>query len=74
MENFKNSEYASRFSDKIKVVTEKTPNRAHHIKKATYSNTVTLFTAPFGRGTDFVIFDTIVEKLGINVIQTFLSE
>lgn len=74
MEKFKNSEYASRFSDIIKVVTEKTPNRAHHIKKATYSNTVTLFTATFGRGYDYSTFDTIVEKLGINVIQTFLSE
>jgi hypothetical protein len=37
-------------------------NRSYHIKKATTSGLVTLFTASFGRGTDFQIFDPIVEK------------
>lgn len=35
---------------------------------------ITLFTAPYGRGTDFVVYDLIVENVGVSVIQAFLSE
>lgn len=31
------------------------------IKKATNSGQVTLFTASFGRGTDFIVYDPIVK-------------
>ncbi len=72
--DFSKSEYVERFREQLKIVTEKTENRNYHIKKATSSSTVTLFTAPFDRGTDFVIFDPIVQKEGTAVIQTFLSE
>lgn len=40
-------------------------NRDYYIKNATSSSCVTLFTAPFGRGTDFVVFDPIVKKKGV---------
>ena len=60
----------------MQTVTEKTDSadRNLFIKKATSSSRVTLFTACFGRGTDFIVYDPIVKKLGPHVIQTFLSE
>ena len=45
------------------------------IKTATGSGEVTLFTRNFGRGTDFICHDPVVENNGgVHVIQTFLSE
>lgn len=41
-------------------MTEKTDFRDHNIDNATNSRTVTFFTAPFGRGTDFRVFDPVV--------------
>ena len=35
---------------------------------------MTCFTAPFGRGTDFVVTEPKVRDLGVFVLQTFLSE
>lgn len=31
-------------------------------------------TKSFGRGTDFQVYDKAVEKEGVHIIQTFLSE
>ena len=43
--------------------------------KATYQNTVTLTTRSFGRGTDFICRDEVVEKNGgVHVILTFVPE
>ncbi len=58
----------------MKVVTEKTPNREHHIKMASREGQVTLFTANFARGTDFEVFDPKVKEKGLGVIQTYLSD
>jgi len=44
------------------------------IKKAATAGTVTLSTAVFGRGTDFVCLDEqLLKNGGVHVIQTFLS-
>lgn len=73
--DFKKSGYCAAFEDRLNVVTEETKNRQHYISKATESGRVTLFTAVFGRGTDFVVDDPIVKEIGgLDVIQTFLSE
>ncbi len=49
--------------------------RVDKINKATYINTLTLTTRSFGRGTDFISRDEIVEKNGgVHVILTFLPE
>jgi hypothetical protein len=58
----------------MKVVTEKTPNRENHIKMASREGQVTLFTASFARGTDFVVFNPKVKEQGLGVIQTYLSD
>jgi preprotein translocase subunit SecA len=43
--------------------------------KATHPSTITLSTKKFGRGTDFCCYDkSVIEKGGLVVIQTFLSE
>lgn len=55
-------------------MTENTEQRDYYINKATNSGVITLFTAPFGRGTDFVVCDPAVKTIGPLVIQTFLSE
>ena len=45
------------------------------IRRATVSGQITLFTRTFGRGTDFICCDQVVERNGgTHVIQTFLSE
>ncbi len=58
----------------MNVVTEKSFDRNFYISNATTSGLVTLFTACFGRGTDFIVNDSIVKERGVDVIQTFLSE
>lgn len=71
--NFSNSSYTDLFKDKIRIVTEKTDQRDFYITKATNPEMVTFFTAPFGRGTDFVILEPNVKAMGILVIQAFFS-
>ena len=44
------------------------------IIKATNPATVTLTTATYGRGTDFVIIDTKTKKLGMHAILAFLPK
>lgn len=45
------------------------------VKRATGSGQIALFTRIFGRGTDFLCYDSVVSNSGgIHVIQTFLSE
>lgn len=54
--------------------THSADDRDNKIKKAANKNNITLMTNSFGRGTDFVLFDPSVSKLGgLHVIQTFLS-
>jgi hypothetical protein len=45
------------------------------VNKATHPGIITLTTASFGRGTDFIVRSTEVEKGGgVHNIQTFLSK
>ena len=54
--------------------THSTDDRDNKIKKASNRKNITFMTSSFGRGTDFVIYDDSVKKLGgLHVIQTFLS-
>ncbi|KAL4489791.1 hypothetical protein ABPG72_022431 [Tetrahymena utriculariae] len=62
----------------VEVITEElstfSDKKQQLIKKATVSGQVTLLTASFGRGTDFICHDQRVLKSGgVHVIQTFYS-
>jgi preprotein translocase subunit SecA len=46
------------------------------IKKTCNKGNITLMTNPFGRGTDFIVYDETIFKIdhgGLHVIQTFIS-
>jgi preprotein translocase subunit SecA len=68
------SSYAGQFRKRMKVVTEKTPNRETHVRMASKEGQVTLFTASFARGTDFQVFNPVVKEKGLGVIQTYYPD
>lgn len=54
--------------------THSADDRNLKIKKAANKYNITLMTNSFGRGTDFILFDKTIAKMGgLHVIQTFLS-
>ncbi|CAF5016018.1 unnamed protein product, partial [Rotaria sp. Silwood1] len=76
-----NEFYESKALEEIKysvhILTEEATSdeKEKAIRCATTSDQITLFTRTFGRGTDFICHDKIVEHNGgTHVIQTFLSE
>jgi len=63
--------------DNIDYLTEEADlqERQTRIKRATSSGQITFLTRTFGRGTDFICHDQVVEANGgVHVIQTFVSE
>ena len=63
--------------DEIEVLTEEanSQERETRVRRATSSGQITFLTKTFGRGTDFICHNEIVEKNGgVHVIQTFVSE
>ena len=72
LNEFKNSEYCP---DSCNVIVESTEDKERLIRNATVSNTFTLLTKIFGRGTDFRVYDQDVQNNnGVLVIQTFFSD
>ena len=77
--NFYNSKAFSRFKEYTKVLTEEDnltiSEKDKFVKDATRSGAINLITKSFGRGTDFVCRDDIVQNNGgVHVLQTFLSD
>ena len=67
----------SRIRDRVRIMTEETATseKENIVRQAVTSNSVTLMTRVFGRGTDFICYDEkLIASGGIHVIQTFLSE
>jgi len=61
----------------LQTLVTTTENIEFTVKKATNSEQVTIASAVFGRGLDFVCHyepGSTMEKMGVKVIQTFLSE
>lgn len=61
----------------VKVMIEQTPMevKKNLILSAATKGNIVLLTREFGRGTDFVCYDTALNKIGgVHVLQTFLSE
>lgn len=59
---------------RAQVLTERTTNKKHVVRRATESGMVTLATAALGRGVDFTCQDEQVERAGgVLVLQTFYS-
>ncbi|CAL6092090.1 Helicase_conserved domain containing protein [Hexamita inflata] len=61
----------------VKLLTEKISpvEKEGVVRQAVTQNTVTLITREFGRGTDFVCYDKIIDgQGGVHVIQTFFSD
>jgi len=73
LKDFTQSRYGSNFN-KMNILTETTPDQEFYIKMASVSGQVTLLSRIYGRGIDFICQDQRVKKLGVHVIQTFLSE
>mmetsp|Transcript_25094 Transcript_25094/g.54270 ORF Transcript_25094/g.54270 Transcript_25094/m.54270 type:complete len:3102 (+) Transcript_25094:270-9575(+) len=72
-----NSVASGKYKAKMKVMTEEVSatDKENIIRQATSPGSVTILTKEFGRGTDFIIFDSRVsDNGGVHVIQTFLSE
>ncbi len=68
--------YAS-FPANIQIVTEEVANadKESIVRKSTAADALTFLSRSFGRGTDFVIYDDVVNACGgVHVLQTFLSE
>eukprot|EP01031_Cornospumella_fuschlensis_P024805 gene24805-29975_t len=79
LEEFRTSEYFRQVIENTNVncLTEdlSTDARDYIIKKAATVGQVTLATKVFGRGTDFISRDQVLnDKGGVHVLQTFLSE
>ncbi|EDQ88355.1 uncharacterized protein MONBRDRAFT_9192 [Monosiga brevicollis MX1] len=58
----------------INIIDVGKPDIPHRIRQATRQNSITLATAPFGRGSDFTVLNRDIKaKGGVHVIQAFLS-
>ncbi|KAL4489799.1 hypothetical protein ABPG72_022439 [Tetrahymena utriculariae] len=78
LNKFYNSPELSDLKMDVEVITEELSTQSDKkqqlIKKATISGQVTLLTASFGRGTDFICRDQrVLKNGGVHVIQTFYS-
>lgn len=76
LEMYNNSSYVRAIAMKKEVLLERDSHseKESKIKRAASTGQVTLTTAAFGRGTDFVCTDKrLCEKGGVHVIQTFLA-
>jgi len=74
---FFESNFYSKFKTKTKIITEEIDydEKVRYIKLATLTDSITLLTRIFGRGTDFISNDDIViNQGGVHVIQTFFSD
>lgn len=68
--------YAS-FPPNIQIITEEVSNadKESIVRKSTAADALTFLSRSFGRGTDFVIYDDVVNASGgVHVLQAFLSE
>uniref|UniRef100_A0A6B2KWF2 Uncharacterized protein n=1 Tax=Arcella intermedia TaxID=1963864 RepID=A0A6B2KWF2_9EUKA len=77
LEEFYSSPINEDIKEDIKRITEElnSKEKEERVKQATLSGQITLLTKAFGRGTDFICRDLVVEANGgVHVIQTFLSE
>eukprot|EP00438_Fugacium_kawagutii_P033228 Skav228412 [mRNA] locus=scaffold1325:62493:65111:+ [translate_table: standard] len=75
LEEFRRSSFCAKLPA-VQVLVEKLSydEKASVIKKAANTRQITLATAPFGRGSDFVSYDEKLEENGgVHVLQTFLS-
>ena len=77
LELFRKSTPFALLRDRAEVLTESTPpgEKERIVQAATHAGSITLFTRPFGRGTDFKCRDPgVKERGGVHMIQTFLAE
>ena len=75
LEDFRRSSFFAKLpSPEILVEKLSFDEKAYIIKKAANTGQITLATAPFGRGSDFVSYDDkLQERGGAHVLQTFPS-
>jgi energy-coupling factor transporter ATP-binding protein EcfA2 len=76
LRSFYNSAACASIKHLCHIISEETEGaaRVNLIKQATTSGRITLLTRVFGRGVDFVCYDSTVKHSGgMHVIQTFLS-
>ena len=75
LEEFRRSQFFAKLpSPEILVEGLSYDDKANIIKKAANTGQITLATAPFGRGSDFVSYDDkLQERGGVHVLQTFPS-
>ena len=72
LNSFKQSPYCP---ESCNVIVESSMDKNRLFRKATISNTCTLLTKVFGRGTDFSVKDKdVINNNGVLVIQTFFSD
>ena len=67
----------SELKERVRIMTEETLDldKESIIRQAVCSNTITLLSRAFGRGTDFICYDERLEATGgVHVLQTFISE
>ena len=77
LKEFFNSTELGDIKETIKTMTERTSpvEKAGLVQQAASTNSITLLTREFGRGTDFICFDELLlAKGGVHVIQTFVSD
>ena len=79
MDSFYNSEAYQHLQNNTTILNEshKPQERDSRIKKTCRRGQITFMTKSFGRGTDFIVFDESIYKIGdhggLHVIQTFIS-
>jgi hypothetical protein len=74
---FYRSPQLSDIKDRVKLITEEVSaiDKEALIRQAVTSNSITLLTREFGRGTDFICYDDkLIASGGVHVIQTFVSD
>ena len=77
LKEFFNSPELSDIKETIKTMTERTSpaEKEGLVRQAASTDSVTLLTREFGRGTDFICFDELLLAAGgVHVIQTFVSD
>lgn len=77
LERFRNHEKFSALKERCNLLTESlnASEKKQRIFKATKQGSITLMTATYGRGTDFIVRDkNVIKNNGIHVILTFWPE
>lgn len=77
LDAFYNSTWLANLKNKVKQITTDDPAdlRSGLIRQAATAGNITLLTREFGRGTDFICYDSRLDASGgVHVIQTFVSD